>query len=402
MQKHTINRKWTIFSTRRLLWPVISLLTVSLPQLGQAQARAIQVKANPARAVALVKAAEAAFLRGDYNQTLLLCQQATVANPRYARAYTWMGATYEKRGQTALARQAYQRVLALGVSSQDAAYVRARLNRLPAPPQVASTPGNGQRVAVMPTTQAPDTTRDTTAQPTSTRSAAMAPSMAPVATSSASTLPPPALPNTQAPAMQIPATIATPAPPRASAPRPELAPRPLPQPPQEVEIAPEPETTPEETVDVVVPEESVEEATTVIDAPPVVELPRIVEAARLLSKGQMNALPRVRVQNKQLTSGIYRMSNEDHDLTFELNREWEWFEVRVALADNAKTNTAGLWGWFNGQLSRRAFYQPRVQKGADPVVLRIRVADATSLTLAPTYPGNPIILIEPRFIRRAR
>jgi hypothetical protein len=172
----------------------------------------------------------------------------------------------------------------------------------------------------------------------------------------------------------------------------------------EPEIQPEnnvvPENIPGEPVDVDASEANGGNAPDIIEAAPLDGPPRILEASRLLANGQLNALRRVRVQNRQYSAGIYRMSNQDQDVTFHLNREWEWFEARIAIADNSTTSTGGLWGWFDGQPSRRAFHYPRIQKGEAPLVVRIRVAGATHLTLAPTYPGNPIILMEPRFIRR--
>jgi hypothetical protein len=128
----------------------------------------------------------------------------------------------------------------------------------------------------------------------------------------------------------------------------------------------------------------------------------VVPASRLLAGGRLNALPQVRVQNREWTANIYRVSSQDQDIVFDLNREWEWFEVRIAVADNAPHNSAGLWGWFNDKPARRAFHHPKVLRGQAPILVRVPVANATSLTLAPTYPGNTIILIEPRFIRRAR
>lgn len=376
------------------------------------QSRAIQSSANSARAIALVKEAEAAFLRGDYNRTILLCRQATAANPRYPRAYTWMGAAYEKRGQMELARQAYGRVLSLSATGQDATYVRARLSRLPAPPRVASG-SNGQRVATLPAAKP-------SAKPTAATNSNTTPSTSTRAASNQ--LPPPALPApkvapttaapTTTPIPAAPARVGTPAPPLTSSR--EVEPAQVPQPPVqfEPEIDPQPEpdldSTLNEPVDVTVSPEDAGESSVIIDVPRDAETPRVVQAppavaaSRLLTSGRLYALPQVRVQNKEWTSGVYRLSGQDQDLAFDLNREWEWFEVRIAVADNASHSSAGLWGWFNDKPARRAFHYPRVLRGQAPILVRVPVANATSLTLAPTYPGNGIILIEPRFIRRAR
>jgi hypothetical protein len=377
-----------------LFWLAASLHATSGLPVGQAQSRTTPTRVNTARAITLVKTAETAFLRGDYKRTLVLCRQATAANPRYARAYTWLGAAYEKLGQTQQARQAYQRVLALGTSSQDAAYVRTRLSHLPAPPTITASARNAQRTAAL-----PSATRNGIAQPTPARSVPETVPATQQGASSTAALPPPAL---RLPALPTPVSVPRPSPPVRPAPAVTSVPAPTEEPEIEPEIEPETDNERGNPVDVEISEADGGNSTVVIEVPGVVEPPHVVEAARLLRNGQMNALPRVRVQNRQWTTGIYRMSSQDQDLTFDLNGEWEWFEVRIAVADDSTTNTGGLWGWFNGQPSRRAFHNAKLQKGQAPYVLRVPVANATSLTLAPTYPGNPIILIEPRFIRRIR
>lgn len=394
MTMSNISRKPAAFCSVQpiwLLWLAASLFTASWLSVSRAQSRTSQVSTNQARAITLVKTAEAAFLRGDYNRTLVLCRQASAANPRYARAYTWMGAAYEKLGQTAQARQAYQRVLSLGSASQDAAYVRTRLNRLPAPPVVAASGQNGQRTAALPTATTP-------LPPPALPLPASSPTPAPPGRPSLPTISPPVV--APAPAVSLPPAV-RPAPPVTRVPDPAPVQTEPDLPAEEPGIDPrnDPQAgnMPNESVNVGVSEAG---SSADIEGFPIDGPPRVVEASRLLGSGQLNALRRVKVQNRQYSGGIYRISNQDHDVTFYLNREWEWFEARVAIADNATTNTGGLWGWFNGQPSRRAFHYPKVQKGQAPIVVRIRVADATHLTLAPTYPGNPIVLMEPRFIRR--
>jgi hypothetical protein len=140
----------------------------------------------------------------------------------------------------------------------------------------------------------------------------------------------------------------------------------------------------------------------VIDVPRVVEAPPVVPASRLLAGGRLNALPQVRVQNREWTANIYRVSSQDQDIVFDLNREWEWFEVRIAVADNAHTTAPACGAGSTTNRHAALFTTQRVLRGQAPILVRVPVANATSLTLAPTYPGNTIILIEPRFIRRAR
>jgi hypothetical protein len=130
-------------------------------------------------------------------------------------------------------------------------------------------------------------------------------------------------------------------------------------------------------------------------------LPDVVDASVLISSGSLRASPRSVVRKRAYTSKVFRMASQDVDVTFDINREWEWFEVRVAVLDGSPRNTAKLRGWVNGAPYQTAFPDLKVRKGEAPVLLRVRVAEATQLTLSLPYPGNPIVLIEPRFIRRA-
>ncbi len=130
--KQNVTNKYIQAATAKTtwwLWLAVACLTTSWSSAVTAQSRMTRGSSNSARAIALVKEAEAVFLRGDYSRTILLCRQASAANPRYARAYTWMGAAYEKLGQVEQARQAYGRVLTLSATGQDATYVRTRLSR---------------------------------------------------------------------------------------------------------------------------------------------------------------------------------------------------------------------------------------------------------------------------------
>jgi hypothetical protein len=115
----------------RSVWSVsliVLVLTGLRSPVGLTQPRTAETSYT--RALKLVKAAEDAFKRGDYNKALTLSRQATTINPRYVRAHTWLGAIYERRGQIAQARQAYQHVLALAPNTPDASHARRRLSLL--------------------------------------------------------------------------------------------------------------------------------------------------------------------------------------------------------------------------------------------------------------------------------
>ena len=71
-------------------------------------------------AVEWVKQAAEAFERGDYKGTIALCKSANDAYPTYSRAYTWMGAAYQKLGNTEEACSAFKWVVALSPNTPDA------------------------------------------------------------------------------------------------------------------------------------------------------------------------------------------------------------------------------------------------------------------------------------------
>lgn len=83
--------------------------------------------ADRQRAVALVKKAETEFYHGHYEQAIGLCRSAITADAAYPRAYTWLGAAFAKKGNTAETRKAYNKVLALAPQSDDARVVRTWL-----------------------------------------------------------------------------------------------------------------------------------------------------------------------------------------------------------------------------------------------------------------------------------
>lgn len=72
------------------------------------------------RAIEWVKQAAEAFERGDYEGTITLCKTANDAYPTYSRAYTWMGAAYQKLGKTDEACSAFKWVVALSPNTPDA------------------------------------------------------------------------------------------------------------------------------------------------------------------------------------------------------------------------------------------------------------------------------------------
>ena len=72
------------------------------------------------RAIELVKQAADTYAKGDYNKAVWLCKTASDAYPTYARAQTWMGASYHKLGRYDEARSAYKWALALAPGTVDA------------------------------------------------------------------------------------------------------------------------------------------------------------------------------------------------------------------------------------------------------------------------------------------
>ncbi len=72
------------------------------------------------RAVDLVKQAAEAYARGDYGNAILLSKAASDAYPTYARAQTWLGASYHKMGRYDEARSAYKWAIALAPGTADA------------------------------------------------------------------------------------------------------------------------------------------------------------------------------------------------------------------------------------------------------------------------------------------
>lgn len=72
------------------------------------------------KAVNLTKQAADAYAKGNYNKAAWLCKTAADAYPTYARAQTWLGASYHKMGKYSEARKAYKWALALAPETADA------------------------------------------------------------------------------------------------------------------------------------------------------------------------------------------------------------------------------------------------------------------------------------------
>jgi WD40 repeat protein len=71
------------------------------------------------KAIELVKDAAAVFGRGDMNRVIRLCRQALALDPTYPRAYTWLGAAYQRQGNRETACSAFNRVLKLAPNTAD-------------------------------------------------------------------------------------------------------------------------------------------------------------------------------------------------------------------------------------------------------------------------------------------
>ncbi|MGN6103763.1 MAG: protein kinase domain-containing protein [Kofleriaceae bacterium] len=80
-------------------------------------------------AAALHKSGVQAFLHGDTRSALALLKRAQAANPSYAPTWRGLGSVYERLGDRAAAKAAYQRYLSLAPNAGDAAAIRAKLEQ---------------------------------------------------------------------------------------------------------------------------------------------------------------------------------------------------------------------------------------------------------------------------------
>jgi WD40 repeat protein len=120
------------------------LTTYSFPVAAQNRAVTNQ---DRNRAIRLVRRASEVFARGRYDEAIVLCRQATVADPAYARAYNWLGAAYQKKKQKENACAAFRKVIALSPRSADASRAMRGLKELGCP-LVAARPRSTLRPRV--------------------------------------------------------------------------------------------------------------------------------------------------------------------------------------------------------------------------------------------------------------
>lgn len=452
------------------LWAALTVTPITMPASAAPSSRV--------QAVAMVKKAEAAFYGGDYNAAIALCRNANRVDPTYVRAYTWLGATSEKRGDEATARQAYRKILILAPQSPDARHARLRLSRLPVVADtnidLASTnnaPRSNGEIRIFVNNRALNDTsaplirrgrvlvplravveelgavvnynvgaKTIVAQrgdslvrmsigrrtasvnqrrvrletpPVVVRGATMVPlrfvaeamgaqvawngrdivkistagraptvvaaapriidtveSGASLPTPATINLPPqaPVVPDSRSPVKKPPG-----APPIDETEGESVAerwgpPRPTPQPPAQP-----------------VPDNS--------------QKPNQLGASSLLTAGRLRQAPEAARVLGRAYPQAFVLSEQDADLTFQLNKEWQWFEAQMAVADDAPSPVAEIDGWFDGMPQKRAFKNFRFRSKRAPVTVRIRVSGATQLTLAPLYPGYPVLIINPRFVR---
>lgn len=427
-----------VFACLPLLAGTLSTVTTSA---------APSVSATRRQAISLVKSAESAYYVADFARASALCERALAVDATYPRAYSWLGAIREKQNRLADARTSYARVLALAPQSADAARARVRLQALPqiiAPP-IAATPTlspvvprvvlvrvlldgqelnsgqisafgrvlvplrsifeglgaevgfqddglitakradvevrmrlneteafvNGRRVVLDEPPRAQNgqafvplrfVAEAFNAQVIFDASRALAEvRRSDVSTPKIAQLPPPApQPQPQAPAPEP----APPAPviPEASAP----APAPV--------IEPEPETLPAPAPD-----------------------PDAVAAPTLVA-GRVRTVVTTQVAGEDVYSA-WALSKDDPDMTFDLKRRWNVFEVKIAMPDNAEGESTELRGWFDDLPALRAFAPLKIYRGRKPITLRLRLDNASHFTLSPGYPGHTLLLISPHFER---
>ena len=85
----------------------------------------------PANAEALYKQGLQSFVRGDTKGALAALQKAKAANPGFAPTWRVLGQVYEKLGDHAAAKNAFDRYLKLAPGASDAEMIRARLEPHP-------------------------------------------------------------------------------------------------------------------------------------------------------------------------------------------------------------------------------------------------------------------------------
>jgi hypothetical protein len=129
------------------------------------------------------------------------------------------------------------------------------------------------------------------------------------------------------------------------------------------------------------------------------ENPNELPAEKLLVIGQLRlAHSATRVLGTTYPK-MFVLSEEDGNLTFQLSQNWQWFEAQLAVPDTSPSSVAEIDGWFDGSPHKTAFKSLRLRSNQPPTTIRIKVTDATKFTLAPVYPGYPVLIINPRFMR---
>jgi hypothetical protein len=78
----------------------------------------------------MVKEALQAWVRGDSKTALALCKRVTQANPSHGPAWRLLGLIYERAGDKANARNAFQKYLQSSPGAPDANGIRMRLESL--------------------------------------------------------------------------------------------------------------------------------------------------------------------------------------------------------------------------------------------------------------------------------
>lgn len=82
------------------------------------------------KAISLVKEAASDFARGDLPLVIKICRQALALDPNYPRAYTYLGAAYQKRGERQSACAAFGRVVQIAPGGADATRARRGIKEL--------------------------------------------------------------------------------------------------------------------------------------------------------------------------------------------------------------------------------------------------------------------------------
>jgi hypothetical protein len=110
------------------LWVLLVLVTT----LANPQNRAAEALAGPSAQV-YVEQAIALYNKGDCVKGIDLLKKAVAVDSRYVRAYSWLGFCYAKLGRNQEAITAFNRVITLAPTSDDARIARVWIGRLQKP-----------------------------------------------------------------------------------------------------------------------------------------------------------------------------------------------------------------------------------------------------------------------------